>query len=115
VKPSAIGDQRGEHPYISGSRWRARHPYPMLVSDFHAVIGHRNQAGMRRGFRSLPDCCWPSSVAGSMRIWGCHIVRERPFFRAPESVWKAAGGGGHRVATPHESPRARSACLHAGP
>src|SRR5262249_56933498 len=39
------------------------HPYPMMVRDFHTVIGKQPRAHSRRVIGSLPDAVSPSAAA----------------------------------------------------
>jgi len=114
VKPSAMGDQRGEHHYILGSVGRAPHPYPMLVARFSRRVRHRKPRAVRRGpFRSpalmwLLACVgWRSNAMGLFPIRSLNDPSVRLIW-----LWRLAGEawayrGGH-AATIHRGPRRRA-------
>jgi tryptophan synthase beta chain len=55
--------------YILGSV-AGPHPYPMMVRDFHAIIGEETRAQCQQKFSALPDILM-ACIGGALMPWAC--------------------------------------------
>ena len=67
------------------------HPYPMMVRDFQAVIGHEARRQIRRAAGRLPDACIACVGGGSNAIGLFHAFRDD---RGVELIGVEAAGHG---------------------
>ena len=85
--------------YILGSV-AGPHPYPMLVRDFHAVIGNETREQCSKAFGKLPDVLLACVGGGSNAMGLFHAFVDKPSVRMIGV--EAAGDGietGHHAAT----------------
>src|SRR4030095_1331006 len=74
--------------YLLGSAL-GPHPYPMMVRDFHAVIGQEARRQARRALGRLPDVVMACVGGGSNAIGLFH-----PFIADRRGGGRGGGGGG---------------------
>jgi tryptophan synthase beta chain len=96
--------------YILGSV-AGPHPYPMMVRDFHAVIGAETRAQCQEKWGGLPDILMACVGGGSNAMGLFHEFIDEPTVRMI-GVEAEGEGVASRANTPPRSPQGRVGVLH---